>query len=475
MKTLRSRLILNTIIPLLVIIPVMGFLITYLLETQIFLGNLTNELTRQAVLVADTASAYQEIWLDPVRAQAFVTRISPRLTAKVMLLDPIGRLIVSSDPDDSFLIGQVFNVPDAKFLTAQELEAEITMAERNITDIIVPVYSSQNTNLIGFVRLVNPLSGIYKRSQTLRQVMIFVLAGGLLLGLLLSWLLARDLEKPIRQTTAAANRLASGRNPQPLPETGLEETRVLQRSFNTLVERLQTLETSRKRLLSNLVHELGRPLGALRSASQALLGGASDDPQLRQELVQGMDDELVRLQGLLNEVAHLHEQVLGSLDLAIQPVRVQPWIESLLPPWQRLAVDKHLIWQNFFHPSIPEEAQFDPDRMAQVLENLFNNAIRYTPPGGHISLYVSAKDDGWQVTLQDDGPGIDAEEAQYIFEPYQRGKAAQRLPEGMGLGLAISRDLVLAHQGHLTFTSEPGQGSCFVVWLPLDAHISPQE
>ena len=132
MKTLRSRLILNTIIPLLVIIPVMGFLITYLLETQIFLGNLTNELTRQAVLVADTASAYQEIWLDPVRAQAFVTRISPRLTAKVMLLDPIGRLIVSSDPDDSFLIGQVFNVPDAKFLTAQELEAEITMAERNI-------------------------------------------------------------------------------------------------------------------------------------------------------------------------------------------------------------------------------------------------------------------------------------------------------------------------------------------------------
>jgi signal transduction histidine kinase len=108
--------------------------------------------------------------------------------------------------------------------------------------------------------------------------------------------------------------------------------------------------------------------------------------------------------------------------------------------------------------------------MAQVLENLVNNAIRYTPPGGHISLYVSGKDDGWQVTLQDDGPGIDLEEAQYIFEPYQRGKAAQRLPEGMGLGLAISRDLVQAHHGHLTFTSEPGEGSCFVVWLPLDAH-----
>jgi signal transduction histidine kinase len=466
MKTLRSRLILNTLIPLMVIIPVMGILITYLLETQVFLGNLTNELTRQAVLVADTASAYLEIWEDQVRAQAFVTRVSPRLTAKVMLLDPEGRLIVSSDPEDSFLIGQVFNVPDTELLSANELQAEVTMEERKVTDIIVPVYSSRDLRLIGFVRLVNPLASIYERSQTLRQVMVFVLAGGLIIGLLLSWLLARDLEHPIRQTTDAAYRLASGGNPQPLPEGGLEETRVLQRAFNTLVERLQTMESSRKRLLGNLVHELGRPLGALRSASHALLSGAGDDPQLRQELVQGMDDELVRLQGLLNELAHLHEQVLGSLDLEIQSVNISSWIESLLPPWLRLAEDKHLSWQTDIHESTPSEANFDPDRMAQVLENLFSNAIRYTPPGGHISLKVSAENDGWQIILQDDGPGIDEEEAERIFEPYQRGKASQRLPEGMGLGLTIARDLVQAHHGSLTFTSKPGKGSCFIVWLP---------
>jgi signal transduction histidine kinase len=453
----------------------MGILITYLLETQVFLANITNELTRQAVLVADTASAYLEIWQDPIRAQAFVTRISPRLTAKVMLLDPEGRLIVSSDPEDSFLIGQVFNVPDAEILSSKDLEAEITMDQQKVTDIIVPVYSSRDVSLIGFVRLVNPLAGIYERSQTLRQVMIFVLAGGLLLGLLLSWLLARDLERPIRQTTDAAYRLASGRNPQPLPESGLQETQVLQRAFNSLVERLQTLETSRKRLLANLVHELGRPLGALRSASQALLGGAGDDPQLRQELVQGMDDELVRLQGLLNELSHLHEQVLGSMDLEIKSVEVQPWIESLIPPWQRLALDKHLKWEVDFDASTPTEATFDPDRMAQVLENLFSNAIRYTPSGGHIWLSTSASEDGWQIIIKDDGPGIDTEEAERIFEPYQRGKASQRLPEGMGLGLSISRDLVRAHQGGLTFSSQPGQGSCFVVWLPLETHNYPHE
>ncbi|HSM26227.1 MAG TPA: HAMP domain-containing sensor histidine kinase [Anaerolineaceae bacterium] len=476
MKTLRTRLIVNTLIPLLVIIPVTGILITYLLETQVFLGNITSELTRQAVLVADTASAYIEIWQDPIRAQAFVTRISPRVTAKVMLLDPEGRLIVSSDPEDSFLIGQVFNVPDVEILSTSELQAEITMEQRKITDIIVPVYSSRDVSLIGFVRLVNPLASIYERSQTLRQVMVFVLAGGLLLGLVLSWLLARDLERPIRETTDAAYRLASGRNPQPLTEEGLEETRVLQRAFNTMVERLQTLESSRKRLLGNLVHELGRPLGALRSASQALLSGAGEDPQLRHELVQGMDDELVRLQGLLNELAHLHEQVLGSLDLEIKNVKIQPWLESLLPTWLRLAQDKHLKWETTFDPSTPEEAFFDPDRMAQVMENLFSNALRYTPPGGHITLTMCGKSEGWQVNLGDDGPGIDGEEAERIFEPYQRGKAAQRLPEGMGLGLSIARDLVQAHHGSLTFTSQPGKGSRFIVWLPMDTQkYHPEE
>lgn len=467
LKSLRSRLLLNTLIPLLIIIPVTGILITYLLETQVFLGNLTAELTRQAVLVADTASAYVEIWHDPVRAQAFVTRVSPRVTAKVMLLDPAGRLIVSSDPDDSFLIGQIFNVPDVKILSDSEVKAEIVMNDKKVTEIIVPVFSGSNGVLIGFVQLANPLTNIYERSQTLRQVMIFVLAGGLILGILLSWFLAHDLERPIRQTTDAAYHLASGQNPSPLPESGLTETRVLQRAFNTLVERLQTLETSRKRLLSNLIHELGRPLGALRSASQALLGGAGDDPQLRQELVQGMDDELVRLQGLLNELSHLHEQVLGSLDLNIQPIAIESWVTGLLPPWQRLAADKHLQWEIEFDPTTPQTANFDPDRMAQVLENLFSNSIRYTPPCGHLWLKTSSSEDGWQISIRDDGPGIDSEEADRIFEPFQRGKSAQRLPEGMGLGLSIARDLVQAHQGTLTFTSEPGKGSCFVVRLPV--------
>ncbi len=465
-KTLRWRLILNALVPMLVILPVIGVLTTYLLETQVFLANLTSELTRQAVLVADTASTYVEIWQDPVRAQDFVSKISPRLTAKLMLLDPAGRLIVSSDPADSFLVGQLFKVPDANLLMTQEMPAQVNINEKKITDISVPVFNN-NAQLIGFVRLANPLANIYERSQDLRQVLLFVLIGSLLLGIGLSWILGREVEKPLRQTTQAAYRLANGDQPTHLPQSGPRETRMLQSAFNTLLDRLQTLEGSRKRLLANLVHELGRPLGALRSASQALLGGAINDPTLSHELLEGIDDELVRLQGLLDELAHLHEQVLGSLELRFQNVEIRPWFQGLLPTWQHLAADKRISWQNTVDSNVPEKAMMDPDRMAQVLSNLFSNAIRYTPQGGKINIHVQSSNDHLQISVADSGSGIQPEEEVEVFKPFQRGQAAQRLPEGMGLGLSIAHDLVQAHSGTLTIASQHKPGTMLVVSIPL--------
>jgi signal transduction histidine kinase len=200
------------------------------------------------------------------------------------------------------------------------------------------------------------------------------------------------------------------------------------------------------------------------------LGGAGEDPQLRQELVQGIDDELVRLQGLLNELAHLHDQVLGSLDLKIQPVILEPWFSALLPTWQRLATDKHLSWHTDISSDLVKTVQIDPDRMAQVVENLLSNAIRYTPHGGNIWITLASNSDNFTISIRDSGPGIQPEEAGKVFEPFQRGKAAQRLPEGMGLGLSIAHDLVQAHCGTLTLENVDSPGTCLVIRVPLNSH-----
>jgi signal transduction histidine kinase len=135
-------------------------------------------------------------------------------------------------------------------------------------------------------------------------------------------------------------------------------------------------------------------------------------------------------------------------------------------PWREAALDKGLGWQ----ASIPKDLstlEIDPDRLAQVVGNLLSNAVKYTPSGGTVTVTAgTAVDEGVWIRVSDSGPGIDPEEQERIFEPFHRSQRGRRFPQGMGLGLTIARDLVVAHGGRLEVESEPGQGSHFTVRLP---------
>jgi signal transduction histidine kinase len=229
---------------------------------------------------------------------------------------------------------------------------------------------------------------------------------------------------------------------------------------------LEFLEETRRRLLSNLVHELGRPLGALRSAVHALRHGADEDPGLRQELLAGMDLELRTLEPLLDDLAQLHGQVLNVMSLEREPQPVGEWLQALLPPWRQAALEKGLHWKADVPQDLPP-VELDAERMAQAVGNLLSNAIKHTRPGDEVA--VSARRNGMQVqiTIADSGPGIAPEEQNRIFEPFYRGKQQARFPQGLGLGLTIARDLITAHEGRLDVESAPGAGSTFTVSLPL--------
>ncbi|HMN30982.1 MAG TPA: HAMP domain-containing sensor histidine kinase, partial [Caldilineaceae bacterium] len=254
-------------------------------------------------------------------------------------------------------------------------------------------------------------------------------------------------------------------------EQGPVEMRLLVRGFNALVERLQTLELTRRRLLANLVHELRRPLGALRSAVYALINGASDDQTLRTELLTGIDTELKRLQRLVEDLSTLYEQALGHLAVQLQPVDLNEWLTTVLIPWRTAAQQKELAWQVQM-PSPAPLVQVDADRLAQALGNLLSNAISYTPTGGAVSVSADVSRETLWITVGDTGPGIAAEEQGQIFEPFYRNRTHERTPHGMGLGLAIARDLVVAHGGRLEVESRPGAGSRFTICLPMP--LDPQ-
>jgi signal transduction histidine kinase len=473
LRTLRSRFVLSHLLPLAIIIPVMGIALIYVLETQVLLGVLSQELEGQALLAAKIAAGRPEIWHGSEQAQTFVAEVGQDLDARVMLLDAQGNLLASSDPGDTEHLGQTIRPEGwSTALTGQVSVRTIhsRRMEQEIVDVLVPI-KDQETQITGVVRLSHQLTNLYELFLRQRYVVGGILLAGLLLGTAAGWVLALNLERPLRDVTQAARQLASGAQLTPLPERGPQEIQNLLHSMNVLVQRLLSLEQAQRQLLSNLVHELGRPLGAFRSATQALLGRSGEDPALRQELLSGMDAEVQRLDHLLNDLAGLHDQVLGTLELNRQPTALGEWLVHTLPPWRESAQAKGLKWQAVIPPDMPT-VEVDSDRLAQVVGNLLSNAIKYTPPGGNVSVAAGVEGEEAWIQVSDTGPGIAPDEQARIFAPFYRSQRGRRFPQGMGLGLNIAYTLVAAHDGRLELDSAQGVGSRFTVWLPLDAHES---
>jgi signal transduction histidine kinase len=467
-RSLRSRLVLSHALPLLVIIPIIGVALTNLIETRVLLPSLSRALMTNAVLLANVAGDEAELWVNPAYAEYYLTHLRHDISARVEFISPAGQLLASSDPEEARLIGIVLDFAGVAQARAGQVASYTyynISSPSEVIDVFVPVLN-QSQQLIGILRMSYTYNTLYAEFTRSRYVIVGILAGGLLVGIILGWSLAVNLSKPIRQVTQAINELAHGNRQVQVEERGPEEIQLLAESFNFLNERLTSLEKARRQLLANLVHELGRPLGALRSAIQALAGGADRDPQLLADLTAGMDDQTARLQHLLDDLAHLHDQVLGTLELESQPMALSEWLPKVIRPWQEAAQDKHLAWQTDIPMDLPEISA-DPVRLASAVENLVSNAIKYTHAGGMVSISAGVEGEEILIRVKDNGSGIALEEQQKVFEPFYRGNQGRRFKQGMGLGLSIARDLVAAHGGRISLESETGKGSQFIIHLPL--------
>ena len=475
-NTLRRRLIISHMLPVLIILPLLGIVLIYVLDMQVAVPNLTREMAGQAALVAELVQDTPTVWADSTSAQDLVRRVSRHFDLRLMLLDQNGRLLASSDAADAGRLGQVLDAPDLSRVRSGETVVRADYfspsLQTEIADVWQPV-TQANQSVVGIVRLSFPLSRVFDRFLILRYIIAGVLIAGIVAGVALGWVLALNLERPLRNITTAIHHLAQGESQAPLPEKGPEEITLLVRSFNVLVQRLHDLESARQHLLANLVHELGRPLGALRSATEALRTGANRNEPLRQELLSGIDEELQYLQRLLEDLAHLHTQVLGTLELNRQIINLNEWLPSVLAIRRVAALQKGLHWETHIPADLPV-IYADPERLAQALGNLLNNALKYTPRGGTVSVTAGVEDDEVWFRVSDTGPGIAPQDQARIFEPFYRGKTLQRVTQGSGLGMPIAYDLITAHGGRIDLDSTLGLGTRFTIHLPRTKDRSPR-
>jgi two-component system, OmpR family, sensor histidine kinase BaeS len=468
LRTLRNRLILSHILPILIVIPLTGVAIIYALETQVLLPSLSRQLAGEARLLAVIVSDQPEIWQDPASVQDILARGRPDPAARVMWLSPDGHVLASSDPTDADRLGQQLEIPDFRNTKPGEIVSRTNFSQRlrgEIVDVYAPVVTASN-QVTGVVRMSYRYATVFEEFIQFRYLIAIILVVSLLAAVLLASLLALNISAPLEKVIQAVYDLARGSRKEALAEQGPEEIRQLSRSINHLMDRLHNLEEARRRLLVNLVHEIGRPLGALHASVQALLLTKKQDPQLLTEMLVGMKEETSRLQRLLDDLARLHDQVLGTLELERQPVNLSEWLPGVLRPWEAAAREKNLTWQTSVPSGLPI-VEFDPLRLAQVVGNLVSNAFKFTTAGGSVSVTTGSEEGSIWIRVSDSGPGISAEELDKIFTPFYRGAQGRRIAQGMGLGLSIARDLVIAHEGRLEVESQPGVGSQFTIWLPL--------
>ena len=466
MQSLRTRLLISHSLPLIIIILLTGFALDYLVETQILLPNMADELTNEAKLLAELASLQPDIWDDPENAQAYLTRLEPLLGAFVTVFDSQGKYLASTDP----YVQDSVN-PAAINLEQAQLEDSIIQTaygvkqEASIVDVFVPVHKEAKT-IIGVIQMTYHLENVYDQLLDLRRGIIAILTVGVLLGSGIALLLSANLNRALLQINISIKKLATGQEIEVVDEEGPEEIRELMRTVNLFVSRVQTMETTRRKLLSNLVHEIGRPLGALLPAVQALQSGASQNEELRKDLLAGMEDEINILRRLLDDLTGLYDQFVGTFALEKQVVNLNELLPGLVLSQREAAQAKGINWDSDIRSNLPV-IDVDPDRLAQAIGNLVDNAIKFTPSKGTITFSAGFQGSEIWIRVQDTGPGITVEDQEFVFTPFFQSRAETRFPQGMGLGLSIAHDLVTAHEGRLEFESLPGEGSSFVIWLPI--------
>jgi two-component system, OmpR family, sensor histidine kinase BaeS len=291
------------------------------------------------------------------------------------------------------------------------------------------------------------------------------LVAAVVAALAVSWYFSRRVQRSIAPVTRAASQIAAGRQDARVPDPGLGgDFATLSRTFNALAERLAAVETTRRRMLADLAHEMRTPLATIDAHFEAVEDGVRE---LDQDTFAVLRDSTHRLRRLAEDIGAVSRAEEGGLDIHPRAVDPAALAEAAADAAQGRYTAKAVQLQTRLHTHEPVLA--DPDRIGQVLANLLDNALRHTPSGGVVTLGCDQVQRWVQYTVADTGEGIPAEHLGHVFDRFFRVDTARdRAHGGSGIGLSIAKALVEAHGGGISVDSAgPGQGARFTVRLPV--------
>jgi heavy metal sensor kinase len=362
------------------------------------------------------------------------------------------------------------NFPEGHHLTVPEGAASDRVwfqriegfGEEGARMVVVPVKAGGQ---VLFVEVAEPLHNLVEQIEAIRRTFYVGLPVTLLIAGVGGFLLAKKSFSPVIEMSDQAKLIGATNLQQRLSVSNpRDELGRLADAFNELLSRLDRSFENMREFMADASHELRTPLAIIRGEADVALSQDRNESEYKETLAI-IQDEAQRLSRIVDDMLALARADAGQHQLQVQEFYLNDLVEDACRAAQVLAASRGVA----LTPHLTEDITFcgDEDLLRRLLMNLLDNAIKYTPRGGSVSVKLESETERVKIIVSDTGIGIPAESVPYIFERFYRAdKARSRADGGSGLGLAIARWVAEAHKGSIELTSDPGHGSRFTVSLP---------
>lgn len=471
MRSIRFRVIGVTLLA--VGVPLLIF--TYLLNERLwsfYISQLETQLESQANMVSEISVPILQRRKPQEGLAEVVDRWDRLMGIRLIVADDSGTILAGTVGFASLKVGtKVDDIVAPGMLDALRGTRNSTTWRGPDQDFEETMYMNlpvrEDQKILGAVRVSYSLGQVKSGVATIRRTLLvgFTIYGFLLLLTIL--LLAGSLARPVEALNRSALRLSAGELEHKIEPNGPIELQQLAHTLNRMTDRLTLLETHRRRYVSDVSHELRAPLAAIRTMTETLMTHGEEDPALFQRYLPRIVSQTDRLARLASQLLDLAQIESGALTHHTAEVDLLEIIEEVVQTTEQGAKERDVQ----IRTRVPDELPTlfaHRDRLVQMLLNLVDNGIHYTPAGGYVEVAAETRKDQVLLSVKDNGPGIPPESLPHLFERFYRVDKA-RTPNrgGAGLGLSIVHQIVESHDGKIKVESRVDHGTTFHITLPL--------
>ena len=465
LTSIRARLTLTYILLILAVMGVISVFLLNMLENY-YLDYQRDTMASSANLVAEISSSFMQRESDLIILSTMAQDMARQINSRVIIVDSQGMVLGDSQRVGGFF-GTILLRPEINTALTGETGTSVQYSQnlgQRVMQVAVPVFLEGE--VLGAVFLSASLEAIY---QTLGAVRNFIISATLLALVLVGFfaaLMAKSFTAPIEELTSAARQMAEGNLEQDIPVRNEDEIGQLTRQFNQMSTKVMGTNRQLREFVANASHELRTPLTTINLLVSSLQDLAQD-PEIRDEFIKDIQGETQRLIDLVSDLLDLARLDGETRSSPRAPLNLVELVRGVVHSTAS-RIERQGLTLDYREQSGELTVLANSDELKQVLNNLLDNALKYTPEGGCIRIEVRGGAHEAFVAVADTGCGIPGEALDKVFERFYRvDKARSREKGGTGLGLSICRELITKHNGEMWAESQEGKGSTFYFVLPL--------